>query len=289
LILFTHSITKSKKKYTTNKWLNIKRKFHLSHFHYILTTKKTKDHVSFQKHIYGIVSMPENILIIDDEEPIRKMVSFILETASFTVSEANGRSEAFTAIETHMPHLILLDWMLPDCSGLELAQQLKSHHPNLPVIMLTARAEEDAKVKGLEKADDYVVKPFSPKELIARIKAVLRRSTNRNRAEHNSILHFGHLTLDNELYQLSINHQLIKLGPKEYQLIKFLIENPNKVHSREHLLNQVWGTEVYVGERTVDVHIRRLRKALANTPAETYITTLHGIGYSLRLTEKEVV
>ena len=228
-----------------------------------------------------------HILIIDDEEPIRKMVSFILETASFSVSEACSRKEVFPQIEKRLPDLVLIDWMLPDCNGLELAKEMKNRFPELPVIMLTARAEEEAKVQGLENADDYVVKPFSPKELIARIKAVLRRSSPHQ--TQNSILKFGDLCLDDARYQLSIHNNDIKLGPKEYQLIKFLIQNPNRVHSREQLLNQVWGAEVFVGERTVDVHIRRLRKALEENSAEQYIKTLHGVGYSLRFPEKEEV
>ncbi len=232
--------------------------------------------------------MTKSILIIDDEEPIRTMVSFILETAQFITRTASNQSEALSEINTNSPSLILLDWMLPDCSGLDLAKKIKISYPSIPIIMLTARAEEDAKIKGLESADDYIVKPFSPKELIARIKAVLRRSKNmQSPQEPTTTLNFGCLSLDNERYELSINGRLAKLGPKEYQLIKFLIEHPNKVHNREQLLNKVWGTEVYVGERTVDVHIRRLRKIFEANDAKKYITTLHGIGYSLRVPHQE--
>ncbi|APS83802.1 two-component system response regulator [Piscirickettsia salmonis] len=229
--------------------------------------------------------MTARIMIIDDEAPIRDMVRYALELSHFEVIEAETAKEGQRKIIEKTPDLLLLDWMLPDQAGIELAQTLKVQYPALPIIMLTARAEEESRVLGLEQADDYVIKPFSPRELIARIKAVLRRSqTNAGEnTEPAQFISLGSLCVNQDSQQVFINDQAVKTGPIEYKLICFFITHPNKVFSREQLLNRVWGPQVYVSERTVDVHIRRLRKILESAGSYNYIHTTRGSGYSLRL------
>ncbi|OAJ33449.1 winged helix-turn-helix domain-containing protein [Piscirickettsia salmonis] len=229
--------------------------------------------------------MTARIMIIDDEAPIRDMVRFALELSHFEVIEAETAKEGQRKIIEKTPDLLLLDWMLPDQAGIELAQTLKVQYPALPIIMLTARAEEESRVLGLEQADDYVIKPFSPRELIARIKAVLRRSQTHagESTEPAQFISLGSLCVNQDSQQVFINDQAVKTGPIEYKLICFFITHPNKVFSREQLLNRVWGPQVYVSERTVDVHIRRLRKILESAGSYNYIHTTRGSGYSLRL------
>ena len=218
------------------------------------------------------------ILIVEDEAPIREMIVFHLSRAGYETLEAPDCRSARELLADERPDLALVDWMLPDMSGLELTRTLKRDENNedLAIIMLTARADEYDKVAGLEGgADDYVTKPFSPRELIARIQAVLRRST----ASDSEIISAGSLELDTAGHRVSANGDEIKLGPTEYRLLKFLMTHPDRVYSRTQLLDRVWGANVYVEERTVDVHVRRLRKALALAGADDYIQTVRGAGY----------
>ena len=218
------------------------------------------------------------ILIVEDEAPIREMIAFHLSRAGYDTLEAPDCRSARELLADERPDLALVDWMLPDMSGLELTRQLKRDKDNddLAIIMLTARADEFDKIAGLEGgADDYVTKPFSPRELIARIQAVLRRSGGGD----DETVSAGVLTLDSAGHRVSANGNEIKLGPTEYRLLKFLITHPDRVYSRSQLLDRVWGANVYVEERTVDVHVRRLRKALAAEAADDYIQTVRGAGY----------
>jgi two-component system phosphate regulon response regulator PhoB len=218
------------------------------------------------------------ILIVEDEAPIREMIAFHLSRAGFETLEAPDCRVARELLADERPDLALIDWMLPDMSGLELTRMLKrdTENDDLAIIMLTARADEFDKVAGLEGgADDYVTKPFSPRELIARIHAVLRRSS----AGDHEAVSAGVLELDPAGHRLTANGNEVRLGPTEYRLLKFLITHPDRVYSRTQLLDRVWGANVYVEERTVDVHVRRLRKALAAEQADGYIQTVRGAGY----------
>ncbi|MEM7432365.1 MAG: phosphate regulon transcriptional regulator PhoB [Pseudomonadota bacterium] len=218
------------------------------------------------------------ILIVEDEAPIREMIAFHLSRAGYQTLEAGDCRTARELLANERPDLALIDWMLPDMSGLELTRLLKrdSDSEDLAIIMLTARADEYDKVAGLESgADDYVTKPFSPRELVARIQAVLRRSAT---AESDRI-EMGVLELDTAGHRLSAAGTEIRLGPTEYRLLHFFMTHPDRVFSRTQLLDRVWGANVYVEERTVDVHVRRLRKALAEQSADQYIQTVRGAGY----------
>ena len=220
----------------------------------------------------------KKILIVEDEQPIREMTAFHLSRAGFEVLEAEDCRSARELLADERPDLALIDWMLPDMSGLELARTLKrdENYDDLSIIMLTARAEERDKISGLEGgADDYITKPFSPRELIARIQAVLRRS---NSADDESLT-AGILELDPAGHRVSASGSQVKLGPTEYRLLEHLMTHPDRVYSRGQLLDRVWGANVYVEERTVDVHVRRLRKALENSGADEYIQTVRGAGY----------
>lgn len=223
--------------------------------------------------------MTARILIIEDEAPIREMVRFSLQRNGFEALEAADGREAQIQVVEQQPDLILLDWMLPDISGIDLARRFKREESTqeIPIIMLTARAEEDDKVKGFDVGvDDYITKPFSPRELTARIKAVLRRSSP---AHGKNTLAAGGLSLDLDGHRLSANGQSVEMGPTEFRLLQFFMSHPDRVYSRTQLLDQVWGSNVYVEERTVDVHIRRLRKALASHGHDRYIQTVRGAGY----------
>lgn len=220
-----------------------------------------------------------NILVVEDEEAIREMLVMALEQAGLFVKAVPSAELAQQALAENMVDLILLDWMLPGISGIELARRLKNDagYKDLPIIVLTARGEEEDKIRGLEiGADDYVTKPFSPKELIARIKAVMRRS---GKLSESGLLTVGDLTLDAEQHRLTIAGQTLEVSPTEFRLMQFFMTNPDKVYSRTHLLDQVWGRSVYIEERTVDVHIRRLRKILAEYGREELIQTERGFGY----------
>jgi len=218
------------------------------------------------------------ILIIEDEQAIREMIAFHLSRAGYEVLEAEDCRTAREMLANEQPDLALIDWMLPDMSGLELTRMLKRDkgYEDLSIVMLTARAEERDKVSGLDGgADDYITKPFSPRELLARIQAVLRRS----KSSSDETLGAGVLKLDAAGHRVSASGVEMKLGPTEYRLLEFLMTHPDRVYSRSQLLDRVWGANVYVEERTVDVHVRRLRKALAGTTADKYIQTVRGAGY----------
>jgi two-component system phosphate regulon response regulator PhoB len=220
------------------------------------------------------------VLIVEDEASIRQMIAFNLRRAGFEVEEAEDSTTARTRIADGRPDLILVDWMLPDSSGLELTRALRRDEASreLPIIMLTARAEERDKVMGLEGgADDYITKPFSARELLARINALLRRST----PAEDVVLQAGQLRLDPAGHRVRVNGAEVALGPTEYRLLKFLLENPERVFSRGQLLDRVWGRNVYVEERTVDVHVRRLRQALEPFGVDGYVQTVRGAGYRL--------
>ena len=219
------------------------------------------------------------ILIVDDEAPIREMISFTLKRNGFETVEAEDGRDAQLKLLEQRPDLILLDWMLPDVSGIDLARRFKKEESTaeLPIIMLTARAEEDDKVKGFDAgADDYITKPFSPRELSARIKAVLRRASP---THGQSILSADSLEIDLQSHRVSANGVSVELGPTEFRLLQFFMSHQERVYSRNQLLDQVWGGNVYVEERTVDVHIRRLRKALSDSGYDRYIQTVRGAGY----------
>jgi len=220
----------------------------------------------------------QKILIVEDEQAIREMTAFHLSRAGYEVFEAQDCREARALLADNRPDLALIDWMLPDMSGLELTRTLKrdKEFEDLAIIMLTARADERDKVSGLEGgADDYITKPFSPRELVARIKAVLRRAGNST----DEVVSAGVLELDAAGHRVLSSGQEIKLGPTEYRLLHFLMTHAERVYSRTQLLDRVWGANVYVEERTVDVHIRRLRKALDGVSADDYIQTVRGAGY----------
>lgn len=220
----------------------------------------------------------KNILVVEDERAIREMVVFTLKRAGFAVREAEDAATARHAVADRRPDLVLLDWMLPDLSGLELARSLRREDATreLPIMMLTARAAEDDKVLGLESgADDYLTKPFSARELVARIQALLRRSAG---AEGDALT-VGDLKLDPASHRVSTDGAEVTLGPTEYRLLKFFMSQPDRVFSRAQVLDRVWGGNVYIEERTVDVHIRRLRKALAPYGCDAYIQTVRGSGY----------
>ncbi|WP_460234992.1 phosphate regulon transcriptional regulator PhoB [Aurantivibrio plasticivorans] len=224
--------------------------------------------------------MPDKtILIVDDEAAIRDMLRAALEMASYRCLEAENAQDAHSLIVDEAPDLILLDWMLPQTSGIELARRLKRDEvtANIPIIMLTAKGEEDNKVQGLETgADDYITKPFSPRELVARLKAVLRRIDT---PEKQDPLWVDGLCLDPVSHRVTINSRPVDIGPTEYRLLEFFLTHQERVYSRSQLLDHVWGGNVYVEERTVDVHIRRLRKALQQDGHERYVQTVRGAGY----------
>jgi two-component system phosphate regulon response regulator PhoB len=224
--------------------------------------------------------MPDKqILIVEDERPIREMIAFALRRAGFEAREAGDANSALASIADRRPDLVLIDWMLPDTSGLELTRALKRDKEtrDLPIIMLTARADEQDKVMGLDGgADDYVTKPFSPRELLARIRAVLRRAAASEDAE---VIDIEGLVLDAASHRVRVGEKTIQLGPTEYRLLSFFMTHAERVYSRAQLLDRVWGGNVYVEERTVDVHIRRLRKALEAFKYDRFIQTVRGSGY----------
>ena len=225
------------------------------------------------------------ILIVDDEAAIRDMVGITLELAGFESISAANAHEAHVAILDEGPDLVLLDWMLPGGSGIELARRLRKAEvtANIPIIMLTAKASEDNKVQGLNAGvDDYVTKPFSPKELVARIKSVLRRV---NGNQKDKVLRVFDLELDPASYRLFIEDKAVEIGPTEFRLLKFFLLNQERVFSRHHIQDSVWGGNVYLEERTIDVHIRRLRKSLSSIEGSTIdyaklVKTVRGAGYS---------
>lgn len=217
------------------------------------------------------------ILVVEDETEIREMLRFSLERVDYDVLEAETAEDALTMLEGRLPDLLLVDWMLPGMSGVELIRRLRKDELTqaLPAIMLTARGEENDKLKGFDHGvDDFMTKPFSPKELLARINALLRRTSTVDEK-----LTAGILTLDLGQHILTINGENINIGPTEYRLLEFFMKKCNRVYSREQLLDRVWGRNVYVEERTVDVHILRLRKLLTPYGCDSWVQTVRGAGY----------
>jgi len=219
------------------------------------------------------------ILVVEDEQPIRDLIAFGLRRAGCDVALAEHSRAALASIGDRRPDLVLVDWMLPDMSGLDLVRALRrdANTRDIPIMMLTARAEEADKVAGLETgADDYLTKPFSARELIARIQAVLRRSAPVGESERVDV---EGLTLDQAGHRVTAGGRTVALGPTEYRLFAFLMTHPDRVYSRGQLLDRVWGGNVYVEERTVDVHIRRLRKSLEPSGHDRFVQTVRGAGY----------
>ena len=223
--------------------------------------------------------MPATILLVEDEPAIQELIAANLTRAGHHVLRAGDAETGQRIVRDALPDLILLDWMLPGMSGVEFAKRLRSEERtrSIPLIMLTARGEEQDKVAGLEAgADDYVTKPFSPRELVARIKAVRRR---RAPDTTDDAVEIGGLRLDPATHRLAADGQPVNLGPTEFRLLHFLMTHPERVHSRAQLLDQVWGDHVFVEERTVDVHIRRLRSALEPSNHDRLVQTVRGSGY----------
>ena len=219
------------------------------------------------------------ILVVDDEHAIREMICLALDEEGFECQDVNNAHRAEEIIRQECPDVILLDWMMPGISGIDFARKLRRNKEtcNIPIIMLTAKTEESDMIRGLESGvDDYLKKPFSTKELLARIRTLLRRSQPQ---EINSLLTHAGLSLDIVSHRVKGNENQINLGPIEFKILKFFMENPERVYNREQMLNHVWGDNIYVEERTVDVHIRRLRKALEPTGHDKLIQTVRGSGY----------
>ena len=221
------------------------------------------------------------VLVVDDEDAIRDMLRMALEMADFRCIEADNIHDAYTLVVDERPDIVLLDWMLPGGSGLEMLRRLKRGETTreLPVIMLTAKTAEDNVIQGLDVgADDYITKPFAPRELIARVRALLRRSAG---GQANERMQVSKLVLDGVSRRVLVDGDPIEMGPTEFKLLQFFMSHPERAYSRSQLLDQVWGANVYVEERTIDVHIRRLRKAL-QSPGGDYsmlIQTVRGTGY----------
>ncbi len=229
--------------------------------------------------------MRAKLLIVDDEPAIREMVSFQLQRHGYGCQEAADANEAAEQISKQRPDLILLDWMMPGKSGIEFARELRTDHytRDIPIILLTARDDENDKILGFEAgADDYITKPFSPKELLARIKAVLRRTVPDKSSDR---IEIAGLILDPDAWEVRCGDSALQLGPTEFKLLRFFMTHPERVYNRQEILDGVWGTEAYIEDRTVDVHIRRLRKALESSGHERLIQTVRGAGY--RLSTKE--
>jgi two-component system phosphate regulon response regulator PhoB len=216
-----------------------------------------------------------SILIVEDDQGIQDMLSYALEPEGYQLYSALSVKAGWEVIEAKAPDLVLLDWMLPDSSGIDLLHRIRKYHSKLPVIMLTAKAEEEDRVLGLDMgADDYIVKPFSIKELKSRIQAVLRRSVPENQA-----VQIGELFLDPVSQRVKVADETLELPPTEFRLLHYFMTHEDRVFTRGQLLDQVWGQQVYVEERTVDVHIRRLRKNLEPFKLDTMLQTVHGSGY----------
>jgi|TARA_B100001248_G_scaffold261382_1_gene252395 two-component system phosphate regulon response regulator PhoB len=221
------------------------------------------------------------IFSIEDEEALVSLLEYNIKASGFKFEHSTNGYDAMMKLQKSNPDLILLDWMLPDIAGTEVCKFVRSNKDlkNTPIIMLTAKGEEQDLLSGFEMGcDDYITKPFSPAELIARIKALLRRSSDDSKE---MILSYGNIKLDTGSHRVYCCDEEAKLGPREYRILEFLMKNPGRVYSRQQILDNVWGTNVYVTDRTIDVHIRRLRKALSNTEECKVIRTIRSSGYSL--------
>jgi two-component system, OmpR family, alkaline phosphatase synthesis response regulator PhoP len=225
----------------------------------------------------------QKILVVEDEPDIRKLVQYNLAQERFKVLEAEDGEQALKIVQRDKPHLLILDLMLPGLSGIELCRILRDRTDTarLPILMLTAKAGETDRVLGLEMgADDYLTKPFSPRELVARVRAILRRAASAAQTESMPAYDKGGLKIDFTTYEVFARGKNVKLTLKEFELLRFLVQNPNRVLSRDQLLDRVWGGETFVTPRTVDVHIRRLRKAIEKDDSKPkWILTLRGVGY----------
>ena len=225
--------------------------------------------------------MKPHILIVEDEEALTLLLRYNLEAEGYEVDTVARGDDADLRLKERLPDMVILDWMLPGVSGIELCRRLRTRPETrkLPIIMLTARGEESERVRGLTTgADDYIVKPFSVPELSARVRALLRRAIPERVAD---VLSFGDIEVDREKKRVSRDGRVIDLGPTEYRLLEFLMERPGRVFSREQLLDGVWGSDIYIDERTVDVHVGRLRKAINRGYASDPIRTVRGSGYAL--------
>jgi len=225
--------------------------------------------------------MKAHILIVEDEEALTLLLRYNLEAEGYEVETVARGDDADVRLKERMPDMVILDWMLPGISGIEICRRLRTRPETrqLPIIMLTARGEESERVRGLSTgADDYIVKPFSVPELSARVRALLRRAIPERVAD---VLSFGDIEVDREKQRVSRNGRVIDLGPTEYRLLEFLMERPGRVFSREQLLDGVWGSDIYIDERTVDVHVGRLRKAINRGYTSDPIRTVRGSGYAL--------
>ncbi|WP_373356934.1 phosphate regulon transcriptional regulator PhoB [Pseudoroseicyclus sp. CXY001] len=229
----------------------------------------------------SVHAQPPLVLVVEDEPAQREVLSYNLEAEGFRTFSAADGEEALTLVSEELPDVIVLDWMLPSVSGIEICRRLKARAEtrNVPIIMLSARSEEVDRVRGLETgADDYVVKPYSLSELLARVRTQLRRVRP---SAMGQVLEFEDITLDAETHRVHRGGELLRLGPTEFRLLATFMEKPGRVWSREQLLDRVWGRDIYVDTRTVDVHVGRLRKVLAQTGGEDPIRTVRGSGYAL--------
>lgn len=225
--------------------------------------------------------MPLKVLIVEDEPAIQELIAYTCRTSGMETLRVGTVSEARLFLHEANPDLVLLDWMLPDCSGLQWLREIRANvsTQKLPVILLTAKGQEDDKVAGLEAgADDYIVKPFSPRELVARIKTVARRN-QKNDDTKEEITVCGPLTINSTRFEATVNGQPLKLSVSEFNLLHVFAKRPGRVYSRQQLIDSVWGLQADIDERTVDVHMLRLRKQLSGTPIENFIETVRGIGY----------
>jgi len=222
--------------------------------------------------------MSSSILVVEDEPDIRELLNFSLSRAGYDVHAADSAEQAIVLLDSHLPDLAIIDWMLPGMNGVDLAQRLRRDEltQSMPIIMLTARTQEQDKLKGFDSGiDDYVSKPFSPKELLARIKALLRRSG----APTDDVMEASGIQIDLASHRVSINNADVHMGPTEFRLLELLMRNPERAFDRSQLLDRVWGRSVYVEERTVDVHVLRLRKVLQPHGLDGLIQTVRGVGY----------
>lgn len=225
--------------------------------------------------------MAGSILVVEDEPAIQELVSFSCSSSGYKVRRADSVRAAQESIYSQLPDLVILDWMLPDRPGIELLRDLRRDERTrgLPVILLTAKGAESDKVAGLDAgADDYVVKPFSPRELVSRVRAVFRRRAPQHSGES---LSYGPLTIDPARHEVLVEGVAVKMGLAEFKLLKYLVVHPERVFSRGQLLDSVWGDHVYIEERTIDVHVLRLRKSLAAVGAQGLVQTVRGLGYRL--------